>query len=183
MPLLETFTSPPPEEPDDPWTVEIGGTYGKRHAKAGKKWVETFTLIPEMPVGLQALWLQTAGSTGRSPEYKAGAVINFIQLIFDDQADKSHTRFLTLVNDPDRLVRLELLVDVMDTSVKLLTGRPTGPATPSADGQPETETGSTPESPPADETPEPSASAKSSTGSSSSSSKPRRKQAPRQTKS
>ena len=183
MPLLETFTSPPPEEPDDPWTVEIEGVYGKRHTKAGKKWSESFTLIPEMPVGLEALWLATSGSTGRSTEYKAGAVINFLQLLFDDQADKSHTRFLTLVNDPDRLVRLELLVAVMHTSVKALTGRPTGPATSSPDGQPETETGSTPESPPSDETPEPSPSAKSSTGSSSSSSKQPRKRAPKRAKS
>ena len=183
MPLLETFTSPPPEEPDDPWTVEIGGTYGKRHTKAGKKWVETFTLIPEIPVGLEAMWLQTAKSTGRSTEYQAGAVISYLQLLFDDQADKSHTRFLTLVNDPDRLVRLDLLVDVMHSSVKALTGRPTGPATSSLAGQSETETGSTPESPPSDETPEPSPSAKPSTGSSSSSSKQPRKRAPRQTKS
>ena len=156
MPLLETFTSPPPEEPDDPWTVEIGGTYGK---------------------------LQTAKSTGRSTEYQAGAVISYLQLLFDDQADKSHTRFLTLVNDPDRLVRLDLLVDVMHSSVKALTGRPTGPATSSLAGQSETETGSTPESPPSDETPEPLPSAKSSTGSSSSSSKQPRKRAPKQTKS
>jgi hypothetical protein len=141
MPLLGTFTSPPPEEPDDPWTVEIEGVYGKRHKKAGKPWSESFTLIPEMPVGLEALWLQTAGSTGRSTEYKAGAVINFLQLLFDE-VDKSHTRFVTLISDPERLVRLELLVEVMHQSVKALTGRPTGPATSSQGGQPETGTGS-----------------------------------------
>ena len=182
MPLLETFTSPPPEEPEDPWTVEIRGVYGKRHAKAGKDWSETFTLISEMPVGLEALWLQTAGATGRSTSYKAGAVINFLQLLFDE-GDKSHTRFVTLISDPERLVRLDLLVEVMHAAVKALTGRPTGPATSSQPGQSETETGSTQDAPPADETPEPSSSGKSSTGSSRSPSKPRRKQAPRQTKS
>ena len=183
MPLLETFTSPPPEEPDDPWTVEIEGVYGKRHSKAGKEWLETFTLIPEMPVGLEAIWLQTARSTGRTTEYRTEQVVNFMSLLLDDDADKSHTRFMALISDPNRLVRKELLVDIMQASVKALTGRPTGPASSSSPGQPETETGSMPESPPADETPEPSPSGKSSTGSSSSSSKPARKRATRQAKS
>lgn len=158
MPLIQTFTSPPPEELDDPWTVEIEGTYAKRHPKAGQTWSETFTLIPEMPAGLEALWLQTAVPTGRSTDYKTGAVINYLSLLFDQQVDKSHTRFLTLVNDPDRLVRKELLIEVMHAAVKALTGRPTGPASSSHAGQPETETGSTPESPQQDETPEPSTS-------------------------
>jgi hypothetical protein len=183
MPLLETFTSPPPEEPDEPLWVVIEGTYGARHPKAGKPWEEQFTLIPEIPPGLEALWLQTAASTGRSTEYKAGAVISFLGMLFDQRADKSHTRFMTLTNDPDRLVRLDLLVEVMHSAVKALTGRPTGPATSSSPGQPETETGSTPESPSQDETPEPSPSGNSSTGSSRSSSKQPRKRAAKQPKS
>lgn len=183
MPLLETFTSPPPEEPEEPLWIVIRGTYGSRHPKAGKAWEEKFTLIPELPPGLEALWVQTATSTGRTTEYRAGAVISFLGLMLDQRADESHSRFMTLTNDPDRLVRLDLLVEVMHAAVKALTGRPTGPATSSQPGQSETETGSTQDAPPADETPEPSSSGKSSTGSSRSPSKPRRKQAPRQTKS
>ena len=135
------FHTPPPEQKPDIF-VEIDGEYGPRHAKAGEPWVERFRLIDEMPAGLEQHWLLTATPGRRRTKYEMGPIITFLGLLFGDDG---HDRFLALCNDPVRLVRAELLVDIMFQSVEAISGRPTGPASSSSPGVGETETGSQPE--------------------------------------
>jgi hypothetical protein len=148
----KTFTVDPPKD-IEPIGFMLTGEYGSRHPKAGEMWEEELFLVPELPVGAVALWQRTATSTGRATVFRPGPVIAFISTMLDDNLNASSTRFQLLCDDADRLLRLEDLVEVMEWAVQEVTGRPTGPATSSSDGQPGTGTGSEPELEPPESTP------------------------------
>lgn len=152
MTQRKTFTvhDPPDTEPVE---FEIVGTYGNRHRKHGKEWSETFTLVPEMPVGSVALWQQTATTRDRRTTFLPGPTILFLSSILDNNMNKSSTRFQLLCDDPNRVVSMDELVDIMEWAVQELTGRPTGPVSSLPVGPEGTATSSEPESPPAEETP------------------------------
>jgi len=151
--MSRTFTAqPPPDTP--PVTFDITGTFGPRSPHTGE-WTETFVLVPKMPPGALAMWQRVAASGGRTTEFKAGPVIAFLATLLDngtvelppdDQHPEGRTitqssnRFLRLCDDTEKLVQLELLVDVMFWAVEELTDRPSGPASSSPAGQPATTT-------------------------------------------
>lgn len=137
----------------DPVQFDIVGTYGNRHRKAGEEWSETFTLVPEMPPSAVGLWQRTATVQDRRTTFLPGPTIAFMSAILDENVERARTRFERLCEDPNRVVSMEELVDVMEWAVEELTRRPTGPATSSSAGPEETSTGSDPESPKPEETP------------------------------
>lgn len=133
-----TFTSPPPVDRDLGFTIT--GTYSDKVRKANPRlpetWSEDFDCVDELPVGVVGEVQNTStGADGRTI-FRAGPTTRFIRhAVVDDQKP----RFDALVEDPDRLVRLELLVDVMAYLFEEYAGRPTGPASTSPGGQPDTE--------------------------------------------
>jgi hypothetical protein len=151
--MTRTFTAkPPPTTP--PVAFEITGTFGPRSANDGT-WTETFVLVPKMPPGAVAMWQRLAIGTGRATEFRAGPVIAFLATLLENgevelPADADHpeprtvtqsaNRLLRLADDTEKLVDLELLVDVMFWAVEELTDRPSGPASSSPAGQPATTT-------------------------------------------
>jgi hypothetical protein len=148
-----TFTAEPPKSADPVW-FDIEGTFSDRSQHDGT-WTETFVLVPEMPPGALAMWQRVAASGGRTTEFKPGPVIAFLATILDDGAVElppddeypegrtikhSALRFLRITDDTEKLVRLELLVDIMFWAVEVLTDRPSGPASSSPAGQSATPT-------------------------------------------
>ena len=151
--MTRTFTAkPPPDTP--PVAFDITGTFGPRSIHEGE-WTETFVLVPKMPPGALAMWQRVAASGGKTTEFKAGPVIAFLSTLLDNDPvelppDDEHpeprtitqsgNRLLRLADDTEKLVDLELLVDVMFWAVEELTDRPSGPASSSPAGQPATTT-------------------------------------------
>lgn len=151
--MTRTFTAkPPPDTP--PVAFDITGTFGPRSQHTGE-WTETFVLVPKMPPGALAMWQRVAAGKGKTTEFKAGPVIAFLSTLLDNDAvelppDDDHpeprtitqsgNRLLRLADDTEKLVDLELLVDVMFWAVEELTDRPSGPASSSPAGQPATPT-------------------------------------------
>jgi len=146
--MPRTFTAtPPPDTP--PETFDISGTFGPRSKHTGE-WTETFVLVPKMPPGAMAMWQRVAAGVNGRTEFKPGPVIAFLATLLDNNPVElppsddypegrtitlSANRFLRLCDDTEKLVDLELLVDIMFWSVEQLTDRPSGPASSSPAGQ------------------------------------------------
>lgn len=96
-------------------------------------WTESFQALGVPPLAVansmaEAFFLDEA--TGRR-QINPGAVIAFLRdALPGDQA----RRFMALVHDKDRLVKLDVLVDVMNYLVEKYVGRPTGLPSPSGPG-------------------------------------------------
>jgi hypothetical protein len=144
------FTSDPPRDVE-PIFMEITGEYGGGHPQAGEPWFEQFQLITEMPAGLEAHYLMTATPGRKTTRFEAGVIIAFIALLI--QGEENKERFQGLCANPEKIIRLELLTEIMFAAVEAINGVPTGPASNSSDGQPETTTGSEAESGSPEETP------------------------------
>lgn len=129
-----TFTVEP-SEVDRDVGFTIAGTYGAKHPRAGETWTESFGCIDE----LSALLLSeiTASATNRdgATVYRAAPCARFITSAV---APDRRGAFEALLLDPDRLIRTRQLVDIMSHLFEEYALRPTGPASASDGGQPDT---------------------------------------------
>jgi hypothetical protein len=125
------FTSTPPDrETEEPISFDIVGTYSDEHPEhPGEEWSESFSLIAEMPVGVLALYQRVAASDKNGgTAFSPSATISFLAAVIDENVEQGRSRFYVLCDDPDRIVRLELLTEILKWAAEELTDRPTGPA-------------------------------------------------------
>ena len=81
---------------------------------------EEFTCIPEIP-GKTVLNL-VAKSSGDDPSKSADAVTGFFDIVLTAE---SRERFNALAEDPDRIVTMKNLTDIIEWLVEQYTDRPT----------------------------------------------------------
>ena len=116
-----------------PIPINISGVYrkGAKGHDGTKKWSETFQIHAVMPLAggyaMRDAFIEDDGTGQRG--VNPAAVITFLRVAIADEEGKR--RFMALVNDPDRLVKLEVLADVMKAIVERQTGNPTGGPSPS----------------------------------------------------
>lgn len=81
---------------------------------------EEFTCIPEIP-GKTVLNL-VAKSGGEDPAQSADAVTGFFKTVLTEE---SNVRFDALAEDPNRIVSMQTLTDIIEWLVEQYTDRPT----------------------------------------------------------
>lgn len=96
---------------------------GRRTKPPHEAWREEFTLLPAVPhAALSALTsLVSTDARGRARANAAAINAFFTQSLTDESAD----RYLTLVNDNDRVVTTNKLADVINRIVEETSARPT----------------------------------------------------------
>lgn len=113
--------------------ITISGVYrmGAKGQDGSKKWTEHFEVSALLPLSagfaMRDAFLEDDGTGARG--VNPAAVITFLRGAIADEEGKR--RFMALVNDNDRLVKLEVLAKIMTTIVERQTGRPTGEVSPS----------------------------------------------------
>lgn len=124
---------------------------GRRTKPPHEAWREEFTLLPAVPhAALSALTsLITTDNRGRARANAAAINAFFTQSLTDESAD----RYLTLVNDNDRIVSTNKLADIINKIVEETSGRPTQPSSGSSLGITNGSTGATDISPIASDVP------------------------------
>lgn len=124
-----TFTMGPPPTVDDRVTFDVVGQYTTRPTET---WSETFSTVGLAPAGVledltSAIQL---GADGRR-RYNTMSCMGFIRgVIIEDDRE----RFEALARDPDRLVGLVELVQVVAWLSDEITLRPTQPSSGSTPG-------------------------------------------------
>ena len=130
MPRRRTFDLGPPPNPDDRVTFELTGFFTSR---PDERWSETFTTYPVAPAGvLEALTESMAvdPNTGRR-RYNTTRCMEFVTGVL---LPEDRDRFEALVIDPERMVGLIDLVQVVVWLSDELTLRPTPPLSASGPG-------------------------------------------------
>lgn len=128
-PTFDASTSEDQDAPPIPFTLR--GVYADPERK--EPWIEQFSALGTPPLAIansmtEAFFLDEA--TGRR-QVNPGAIITFLR---DALPEDDARRFMGLVHDKSRLVKLSVLVNVMDYLVEKYVGRPTGLPSPSTSG-------------------------------------------------
>lgn len=122
----------------EPVPFTLRGVYAADEYKSGRQpagatWVESFQALPIVPMSAaagmaEAFFVDQA--TGRR-QINPAAVIGFIR---DALPEDDARRFMGLVYDKTRLIKLTVLTDVMTYLGNSYTDRPTGLPSPSTGG-------------------------------------------------
>lgn len=128
---IDDTTAPP-----IPFT--LSGVYAPEEYTSGRQatgatWSETYNALPVIPMAAsasmaEAFFLDEA--TGRR-QVNPAAVIGFIR---DALPEADARRWMDLVYDKKRLIRMDVLAAVMDYLVGIYVARPTGPLSSSTPG-------------------------------------------------
>lgn len=113
----------------------ISGVYapGKTGPNGETEWSESFEALPVVPMAAAASMTEAFfvdEASGRR-QVNPGAVIGFIR---DALPEADARRFMALVYAKDKLIRIEVLSDLVQYLVNRYTGRPTGPLSSSSYG-------------------------------------------------
>lgn len=115
----KSFVPDSAPEKREPITFEIGGF----RESTGEAWKEAFTCLPEAPSGvLDDLATSTLLDDQGNRKYNAPSLMAFCEGVLID-ADVA--RFRAITHDKDRIVKIELLGEVMMYLAEQLTNRPT----------------------------------------------------------
>lgn len=123
-PTFSTSTAADAEEATIPF--ELTGVYAQHvRRKAGTEWKETFELSPVVQARvagiLSNVYVVVEGEEVMNPDLVQ-------QFFYVALVPESAVKFRRLVNDPERLVRAELLADAFEWCCKQLNERPTPPS-------------------------------------------------------
>jgi hypothetical protein len=126
-PAVPTFaTSTEADAEEAPIPFELTGVYARHvRRKAGQPWAETFQLSPVVQARVASVisnvYVVVDGEEIQNPDLVQ-------QFFYVALVPESAASFRKLVNDPDRLVRAELLADAFEWCCKQLNERPTPPS-------------------------------------------------------
>lgn len=121
------------EAAHQPLTFDIEGVDTKK-----KKWIESFSAIPEVP-GAEILdFIADADSDdgGRA----AQALIDFLEGVI---IEEDRERFAKLIRDKQRIIEMELIAQICEWLVSEYTDRPTESPRPQRNGRSRSGRGST----------------------------------------
>lgn len=129
-PNAPTFTvSAEPDKNLPPIRFTLTGVYAPgKHGPKGeddKTWTEAFEALPIVPMAAAAALTEAFfvdDATGRRQQ-NPGAIVGFIR---DALPDTEARRFMQLVHSKDKLMRIEVLADIVEYLSNRYTGRPTG---------------------------------------------------------
>lgn len=127
------------DEGVEPDTFTLSGRYSQSYLEANPDsdptWSEDFQLIEEAPVGVLSLYQRIATTDGKgNTVWRPAGVSAFLAKVIDPNVDNGRGRFYALIDDTDRMVKLELLVDVLEWAAELLMERPFGQGSTSPPG-------------------------------------------------
>jgi hypothetical protein len=126
QPLQSFATSTPEDAAEEPIPFELTGVYAQHvRRKGGTAWKETFKLSPIVQARVASIisnvYVVVEGEEIQNPDLVQ-------QFFYVALVPDSAVAFRRLVNDPDRLVRAELLANAFEWCCEQLNERPTPPS-------------------------------------------------------